>query len=43
MTTINNLFGCFYFKLFGITLVAHGGLSLSHLKLLEVSVKPVAI
>ena len=32
MTTINNLFDCFNFKLFRITLTAHGHLSLSHLK-----------
>ncbi|MDI4453371.1 hypothetical protein E7V49_23070, partial [Escherichia coli] len=30
--SINNLFDCFSFKLFGITLTAHGHLSLSHLK-----------
>ncbi|OSH59490.1 hypothetical protein B7D66_04535 [Klebsiella pneumoniae] len=32
ITAINNLFDCFNFKLFGITLTAHGHLSLSHLK-----------
>ncbi len=32
MVTINNLFYRFNFKLFGITLTAHGHLSLSHLK-----------
>ena len=31
---LNNLFDCFNFKLFGITLFAHGHLSFSHLKLL---------
>ena len=42
MTTINNLSDCFNFKLFRITLTAHG-----HLRVIlsdsEVSVKPVAI
>nr|QMV81753.1 hypothetical protein [Leclercia adecarboxylata] len=32
MAAINNLFYRFNFKLFGITLTAHGHLSLSHLK-----------
>lgn len=32
ITAINNLFDCFNFKLFGITLTAHGHLSLSNLK-----------
>ncbi|UUF21915.1 hypothetical protein JSMCR1_p237 (plasmid) [Escherichia coli] len=32
ITAINNLFDCFNFKLFGITLTTHGHLSLSHLK-----------
>ncbi len=32
ITAINNLFDCFNFKLFRITLTAHGHLSLSHLK-----------
>ncbi|VYT98727.1 Uncharacterised protein [Metakosakonia massiliensis] len=34
ITTIKNLFDCFNFKLFGITLTAHRHLSLSHLKCL---------
>ncbi|WP_206599264.1 hypothetical protein, partial [Escherichia coli] len=32
MTAVNNLFYRFNFKIFGITLTAHGHLSLSHLK-----------
>ncbi|SNU37607.1 conserved hypothetical protein [Klebsiella grimontii] len=43
MATINNLFDCFSFKLFRITLTAHVHLSLSYLNDSEVSVKPVSI
>ena len=32
MTIINDLFDSFYLNLFGMTLTAHGELSLSHLK-----------